>query len=74
MSRIRPEIKHLPPIVAASWYCTIAEAMAFLGLSRVRVRELIEQHRLGEPAQCWGRLLLRRDCVERFERQRVAAT
>jgi excisionase family DNA binding protein len=72
--RIRPEIKRVPPPVAASWYFTIDEAMAYLALSRVRIRELIDQNRLGEPAQCWGRLLIRKDCVERFDHGRVAAT
>jgi hypothetical protein len=61
MSRIRSEIKPVPPAhvcahfgVTPHSFCTINEAMARLGLSRVRVRELIEQGRLGVPRQQWG--------------------
>ena len=69
MSRIRPEIKRLEPAAAGAWYCTVRDAMAWLGLSRARVRELIEQGRLGTLGQCWGRLLIEKRFVQRFERR-----
>jgi len=72
--RIRPEIKRVSPAEAGSWYCTIGEAQTYLMVSRLRIRQLLAEGRLGEPAQCWGRLLIPKECVERFDRGRVAAT
>lgn len=73
MSRIRPEIKPMPPAAVCAHfgieYCTVNQAMARLGLSRARVRELIEQGRLGVPKQQWGRIVVQVGRVERFERR-----
>jgi excisionase family DNA binding protein len=74
MSRIRDEIAAMPPFAVCAQlgfeYCTIDEAAARLGVSRRRVRELIEQCRLGTPRQRWGRIFVPVGLVERFERRK----